>query len=125
MNDIQDLNGVRLKQKATHLLESFKTKKQKYEIGCAFLLLSKWDRDGFDAKAIETLSTPEDIQYHYVLGKVYRAPMLSVAEEGTRGFKRGDDMRGSSDDLKTMLNICSKTLKCLELLMRQENGPER
>ena len=108
-------------------MESFQTKVQKYEVGGAFLPLSKWDRDGFDATAIENLSKPEDIQYHYVLGKVYRVPILTAAEEGQRGFKRGDDMRGSSSDLKTILDYLQRQHVKMSRIAdeAEKNGPER
>ena len=46
--------------------------------GCTYLPLPVWKKIGFNIEKIRTLSKPEDIEEHDVLGTTYRSSLKNV-----------------------------------------------
>ena len=78
--------------KAVERLSTSERHLEKFALGGEFLPLAAWGVKGFDVSRIESLSKPEDIEDHDVLGKTYRVRVHFKGMEATRGTKRDSDI---------------------------------
>ena len=85
--DARDMNFKQIGKNLSSLLDKHEVFEQSYSHGGAFKPLSVWEKEGFDAAAVETMSLPHDVKADRMFGLVYRVPLLTVVETGTRGTK--------------------------------------
>ena len=71
----------------TWIINRYEVFEQSYSHGGAFKPLSVWGTEGFDVNAIEEKSLPHDIRPDRMFGQVYRVPLLTIIESGSRGMR--------------------------------------
>ena len=109
MKSIKDLNCKATVEKARAFVKTYETHEKAYANGGNFWPLSKWAHDGFDADTIKSLTLPEDIQQHEILGTCYRVKILMKEERGAQGTTGGDEA-GYQMKLSELMSTLNKTI---------------
>jgi hypothetical protein len=96
MRSLTTTSGPIAVMKAKEMLQKHEAHESFYEFGGEFLPLSVWASRGFDTKAVQEKSAPEDKSTHLVLGEVYRVKIMKGGQRGSQGSNRTEDLVSSS-----------------------------